>query len=239
MPKSGTNHHDQPPDDALEGAFLVPKNFSFGPVTVAPPRGSTGITARALAREEEQPPRPLGPLENFTGTFQGEGFNLIFRPQSTQSLFVGKKQVPDDPKIPPILADERESRSEVSEHPWGIDSLNRGFDCLVTRAFSQSTRVSRRGGASAAVGRRRVSRALDGSWRSRWPLSIPGLGSVERGVRGAPYRHHCGWMPPVGSLGHWVGIEAVSTTRGVDCRSRCWWVSAEGKMVPTMRGSDD
>ena len=100
MPKSGTNHHDQPPDDALEGAFLVPKNFSFGPVTVAPPRGSTGITARALAREEEQPPRPLGPLENFTGTFQGEGFNLIFRPLSTPSLFDGPNEVPDNPKIP-------------------------------------------------------------------------------------------------------------------------------------------
>jgi hypothetical protein len=100
MPKSGTQHHDQSPDDELESAFLVPKNFRFGPVTVAPPRSSTGLRPHAQARDEEGPPPPLGPLENFTGTFVGTGFNLIFRPQSTQSPFVGKKQVPDDPRFP-------------------------------------------------------------------------------------------------------------------------------------------
>ena len=40
-------------------------------------------------------PPPLGVLENFTGNFAGTGFNLIFRPNSGQTIFKN----PLDPKL--------------------------------------------------------------------------------------------------------------------------------------------
>ena len=61
-----------------------------------------------------------------------------------------------------------------------------------------------------------------------WPLSIPGFGGVERGVRGAPVqaslRMVAGQAAVADGCHQWepsrsgVGIEAVSTTRGVDGR---------------------
>jgi hypothetical protein len=51
-------------------------------------------------REEERPPPPLGPLEKFTGTFVGTGFNTIFRPQSTQTPTFNTQQVPEVPGVP-------------------------------------------------------------------------------------------------------------------------------------------
>jgi len=82
----------QPPDDELESAFQLPKNFRFGPVTVAPARSSRGRSARAQRRQDDGPPPPLGPLAKFTGTFSGAGFNTIFVPH-----FAGKDQDPHEP----------------------------------------------------------------------------------------------------------------------------------------------
>jgi hypothetical protein len=83
----------QPPDDELESAFLVPKNFRFGPVTAAPARSSTGLSPRAQRRRDDGPTPSLGPLAKFTRTFSGEGFNTIFLPH----LVDKEHQDPDDP----------------------------------------------------------------------------------------------------------------------------------------------
>jgi hypothetical protein len=53
--------------------FLLANNFQFGHVPSRP-----GVP-------EVQPVPPLGPLQSFVGTFRGNGFNIIFRPQSTAS----------------------------------------------------------------------------------------------------------------------------------------------------------
>lgn len=100
MNDSRPKHPNQSPDDQLESAFLVPKNFSFGPVTVAHSGGSAGIHALVEVREPEEPPPPLGPLEKFSGTFTGNGFNAIFRPQSTQTPTFSTKQVPEVAGVP-------------------------------------------------------------------------------------------------------------------------------------------
>lgn len=100
MNDSRPKHTDQSPDDQLESAFLVPKDFRFGPVTVAPAPSGTGLRPRIQVRPEKPPPQPLGPLEKFTGTFQGNGFNVIFVPQSTQTPAFDTEQVPVDPDVP-------------------------------------------------------------------------------------------------------------------------------------------
>jgi hypothetical protein len=92
MNDSGQKHHDQSSDDELVSAFLMPKNFRFGPVTVAPARSSAGPRPHAQFRHDDGPQPSLGPLEKFTGVFEGKGFNTIFLPH-----FVGPKQIPDDP----------------------------------------------------------------------------------------------------------------------------------------------
>ena len=64
-----------PTTDDLETAVSRPKTFEFGAVADRlgeRPQKIAGVGAPAL-----------GPLENFTGTFHGNGFNTIFRPQST------------------------------------------------------------------------------------------------------------------------------------------------------------
>ena len=55
----------------------LPSNFHFNQVPSVPPKGL--VTEALIA------PPPLGPLADFTGTFSGTGFNLIFRPQSTST----------------------------------------------------------------------------------------------------------------------------------------------------------
>ncbi|HEY2665777.1 MAG TPA: hypothetical protein VGK51_02975, partial [Actinomycetota bacterium] len=59
-------------DPKLEPAVELPSNFRFGEV-------SSLTTFRAISSSVPS----LGPLAAFTGTFQGHGFNLIFRPDST------------------------------------------------------------------------------------------------------------------------------------------------------------
>lgn len=91
MTDSRPKHHKQSPNDELVGAFAVPKNFRFGPVTVAQ-TSSAGPRPHAQFRHDAGPQPSLGPLEKFTGVFEGNGFNTIFLPH-----FVGPKQVPGDP----------------------------------------------------------------------------------------------------------------------------------------------
>jgi hypothetical protein len=68
----------------LESAALRPKGFAFGPVQVR--KGVHAAPASA----------PLGALASFTGTFQGTGFNTIFRPQNAGSLAPLTPPVPGD-----------------------------------------------------------------------------------------------------------------------------------------------
>src|SRR5579875_930481 len=59
---------------ALTPALFLPDNFEFGEVP-----STEGSSQPAPAA----PPAPrLGPLSAFTGTFHGDGFNTIFRPDS-------------------------------------------------------------------------------------------------------------------------------------------------------------
>jgi hypothetical protein len=61
-------------DLQLETALSLPSGFTFGEVpSVAAP---TGLAPAAPG---------LGPLAAFAGTFRGSGFNIIFRPDSTQT----------------------------------------------------------------------------------------------------------------------------------------------------------
>ncbi len=82
-----------PTTDALETAVSRPKDFLFGAVperlgvrplivTAAPPTGP-----------------PLGPLENFTGTFHGNGFNTIFRPQNPATPTALPTPVPNSDNV--------------------------------------------------------------------------------------------------------------------------------------------
>jgi hypothetical protein len=64
-----------PRDRQLETALVAPKDFRFAAVDSV--RG-----VRAPRRGADSEPA-LGPLQHFTGTFTGAGFNTIFRPQST------------------------------------------------------------------------------------------------------------------------------------------------------------
>jgi hypothetical protein len=52
--------------------------FGFGEVSSVPTAGEFAQHAAPAA----QPGPPLGPLQSFSGTFQGNGFNTIFRPNS-------------------------------------------------------------------------------------------------------------------------------------------------------------
>jgi len=52
--------------------------FVFGPVSEGPPPPG----ARLVDQVEALPPLPSPPLDKFTGTFIGNGFNTIFRPQN-------------------------------------------------------------------------------------------------------------------------------------------------------------
>jgi hypothetical protein len=61
-------------DIRLVPALSLPSGFRFG-------EASSLTTPRALASSVPT----LGPLTAFTGTFRGSGFNLIFRPDSTQT----------------------------------------------------------------------------------------------------------------------------------------------------------
>jgi hypothetical protein len=81
MTDSGPQQPNQPPDDQLESAFLLPRDFEFGPVSSVPRAAGLGPHAEVL-EEAPAPAPPLGPLKDFTGTFEGTGFNTIFRPQN-------------------------------------------------------------------------------------------------------------------------------------------------------------
>jgi hypothetical protein len=59
--------------DIVDGIIKLPPNFHFNEVRSVP-------SARLKLPFDFAP--PLGPLSNFTGTFTGTGFNMIFRPQS-------------------------------------------------------------------------------------------------------------------------------------------------------------
>src|ERR1700678_3598898 len=61
---------------ALTPAVFLPDNFEFGEVPST--EGST------LASPSPQAPS-LGPLAAFTGTFHGNGFNTIFRPDNPET----------------------------------------------------------------------------------------------------------------------------------------------------------
>lgn len=75
------------PDHKLVNAgFVLPENFEIAAVDSV--RGM-----RAKARAEEQPVPPLGPLQDFTGVFTGNGFNAIFRPQGPENRQFGGDNV--------------------------------------------------------------------------------------------------------------------------------------------------
>ena len=58
----------------LEKTLSVPSSFKFGQVS---------SLAKAKTKKPIPPDPSLGPLAKFTGTFAGNGFNTIFRPDST------------------------------------------------------------------------------------------------------------------------------------------------------------
>src|SRR5690349_271131 len=58
--------------DTVQPAVVDTGGFRWGAVA---PR------APGLVEEVSPPPPDLGPLVNFSGTFRGNGFNSIFRPQ--------------------------------------------------------------------------------------------------------------------------------------------------------------
>jgi hypothetical protein len=61
--------------ERLESAFVVPSNFSIHEVPTAPPRAMIAAAPRLA-------PPTLGALAGLVGTFTGNGFNTIFRPQN-------------------------------------------------------------------------------------------------------------------------------------------------------------
>jgi hypothetical protein len=62
--------------DGTESALERQSGFKWGDVS----RRTTGGALRVAQAAAQQEP-PLGPLESFNGTFTGNGFNTIFRPQ--------------------------------------------------------------------------------------------------------------------------------------------------------------
>jgi hypothetical protein len=67
-------------DNQLEPVFSLPSGFRFGEVPAdrtVPPGAALAAGAAAAAQVPS-----LGPLAAFTGTFSGNGFNTIFRPDS-------------------------------------------------------------------------------------------------------------------------------------------------------------
>lgn len=81
----------------LDPQTLQTGSFGFAAVPIVPTEAhEQGIVARAVARPEEEPDPPLGPLGKFVGTFTGSGFNTIFRPQSAQTPTDLHPPVPSD-----------------------------------------------------------------------------------------------------------------------------------------------
>jgi hypothetical protein len=62
--------------ERLESAFVVPSNFNIHEVPTVPPGAAIAAAAPRLA------PPTLGALAGLAGTFTGNGFNTIFRPQN-------------------------------------------------------------------------------------------------------------------------------------------------------------
>jgi hypothetical protein len=62
--------------ERLESAFVVPSNFKIYEVPTVPPGATIAAAAPRLA------PPTLGALAGLAGTFTGNGFNTIFRPQN-------------------------------------------------------------------------------------------------------------------------------------------------------------
>ena len=62
--------------ERLERAFVVPSNFNIHEVPTVPPGAAIAAAAPSLA------PPTLGALAGLAGTFTGNGFNTIFRPQN-------------------------------------------------------------------------------------------------------------------------------------------------------------
>jgi hypothetical protein len=60
----------------LQTAFRIPDNFKIHQVPTAPP-------GHEIAAAAQLAPPPLNALAGFNGTFTGNGFNTIFRPQKT------------------------------------------------------------------------------------------------------------------------------------------------------------
>src|SRR3954468_3383252 len=58
--------------DSVETALVQTRGFKWGAV---------GLRAPGMLADTSPPPPDLGPLVNFAGTFKGNGFNTIFRPQ--------------------------------------------------------------------------------------------------------------------------------------------------------------
>jgi hypothetical protein len=69
--------------------------FVFGAVPESPERPGE----HPLIEKEVLLPPPLGPLENFTGTFIGKGFNTIFRPQNPATHAKLPTPVPDSDNV--------------------------------------------------------------------------------------------------------------------------------------------
>jgi hypothetical protein len=85
----------------LEPAVLLPSHFRFG-------EASPHTSFRAASSSVP----PLGPLAAFTGTFVGNGFNTIFRPQSTQTPTPLPTPVPGDNVLELNLTSETLSFSQ-------------------------------------------------------------------------------------------------------------------------------
>jgi hypothetical protein len=67
--------------DHLENAFSMPKGFKIHEVRPRARAILEGVAAHAQLAAPASPP-PLGPLDAFVGTWNGMGFNTIFRPQN-------------------------------------------------------------------------------------------------------------------------------------------------------------
>ncbi|MBV9910167.1 MAG: hypothetical protein JOY52_21635, partial [Hyphomicrobiales bacterium] len=76
--------------DHLENAFSMPKGFKIHEVR---PRRREVLESLTPLAAPTAPP-PLGPLEAFVGTWNGMGFNTIFRPQ--HQTFPLPTQAPGD-----------------------------------------------------------------------------------------------------------------------------------------------
>jgi hypothetical protein len=76
-------------DVPLEPVFSLPSGFTFGEVPSGAPLPPGAAAAAAAAPS-------LGPLTAFTGTFQGNGFNTIFRPDSGSPTVLPKPATDDN-----------------------------------------------------------------------------------------------------------------------------------------------